>query len=314
MSLFEDTQIVAAEEIACGKLLTAFETSHNRDLVNSSDEELVLDDAGAGLSAVCHSARAVWAHFVCEELERHFSYDSATGEINKKVFFFTLVDIGCARSLNEHKVDLRPIARKLRKGLRGYNFIGVIEPGLYSHINAEVKSPCGSSCVSWHMHVLLWGISRKRAKRLVKRLNKSKKYIPLWPGQDGVFQRQVRKGEFPQALGYILKPAKSAYRLGRRRESTDANPSFIQYRSKLRPGERLTLYLQMRHLSLPETWIAGGKGSALLGMVKRRSRAAMRRFERSPVSAGSGDRRRSVVRCSSLLSIIRAAETRKPIL
>ncbi|WLA63490.1 hypothetical protein [Bradyrhizobium diazoefficiens] len=34
MSLFEDTQIVAAEEIACGKLLTAFETSHNRDLVN----------------------------------------------------------------------------------------------------------------------------------------------------------------------------------------------------------------------------------------------------------------------------------------
>jgi hypothetical protein len=311
MSLFEHTAIVAAEDASRSKLLAAFLTSHKRGLVNSGDEELVLDAEGAGLSAVCHSARICWAHFLCDELGRYFSYDDATKTTNKRVFFFTLVDVGCARSLDEHKVDLNPIARKLSKGLRGYNFIGVIEPGLYSHIDAE--SPYGPSCVSWHMHVLLWKTSRKHAKRLAKRLNKSKKYIPLSPGQDGVFQRQVREGELSQALGYILKPPKSAYRLGRRRESTDAKPSFIQYRSKLRPGERLTLYLQMRHLSLPEMWIAGGKGSALLGMVKRRSRAAVRRFERLS-NLGNADRRRSVLRHSSLLSTIHAAKSRKSIL
>lgn len=313
MSLFEDTQIVAAEEIACGKLLTAFESSHKRHLVDSGDAELVLDDAGANLSAVCYSARVCWAYFLCDELERYFEYDCASRTTNKKVFFFTLVDVSCARSLDERKIELRPILKRLGQGLMGHHFIGVVEPGLYSYIDPTLKNPAGTSCISWHLHVFLWGVSRKRAKRLAKDLNDSKQYIALSPGQDGAFQRQVREGELSQASGYILKPPTSAYRLGRRSESTEAKPSFIQYRSKLRPGERLTLYLQMRHLSLPETWIAGGKGSALLGMVKRRSRAAIRRFERL-ADLGRVDRRRSVLRHSSLLSSIHAAKSRKSIL
>ncbi|WP_157643023.1 hypothetical protein [Bradyrhizobium sp. WSM4349] len=313
MSLFEHTQIVAAEEIACRKLLSAFETSHKRNLVSSGDEELIVDSAGAGLSAVCLSARTCWAHFLCGELERYFAYNNATRATNQKVFFFTLVDISCARSRDERKIALKPIIRKLERGLKGRDFIGVLEPGLYSHIDARLKHPFGSSLVSWHLHVLVWGVSRNDVKRLARKLNKSKRYIPLSPGQDGVFQRGVREGELSRALSYIMKPPISAYRLGRRRESTDGKASFIQYRSNLRPGERLTLYLHMRHLSLPETWIAGGKGSALLGTVKRRSRAAIRRFERLS-DAGKADRRRSVFRHSSLLSTIRASEARKPIL
>lgn len=313
MSLFEHTQIVAAEEIAVQKLLSSFEASHKRHLVNSGDEELVLDDAGADLSAVCHSARICWAHFLCDELQRYFGYESATRSTNQKVFFFTLVEVSCARSLDEREISLKPIARKLQRGLTGRHFIGVIEPGLYSHINATLKNPFGSSCVSWHLHVLLWGVSRKRAKRLAKRLNKSGKYVALSPGQDGVFQRQVREGELARAFGYILKPPKSSYRLGSRQESTDAKPSFIQYSSRLRPGERLTLYLQMKHLSLPEIWIAGGKGSALLGTVKRRSWAAIRRSERLSDQGRIGCRR-SGPRHSSLFSTIRAAAPGKPIL
>ncbi|WP_445220464.1 hypothetical protein ACKWRH_10600 [Bradyrhizobium sp. Pa8] len=314
MNLFKHTEIVAAEEIACGKLLSAFEASPKRNLVNSGDEELVLDSAGAGLSAVCHSARICWAHFLCDELERYFAYGSATRATNQKVFFFTLADIGCARSLDQLKVNLKPIAQKLRKGLRGYDFIGVIEPGLYSHVDAAAKSPFGASCISWHLHVLLWGVSRKGAKRLAAGLNRSQRYVALSPGQDGVFQRQVREGELSRALGYILKPPKSAYRLGRRSKSIDAaEPSFIQYRSHLRPGERMTVYLHMRHLSLAETWIAGGEGSALLGMAKRRSRAAIRRFERLS-DLGQRDSRRSLPRYSSVLSMIAAAKIRKIIL
>ena len=108
MTLFEHTQIVAAEEIACKMLLSAFETSHKRNLVGSGDEELVLDSAGAGLSAVCHSARNCWAHFLCDELEKYFAYDSVSRVTNQRVFFFTLVDIECARSLDQLKVDLNP--------------------------------------------------------------------------------------------------------------------------------------------------------------------------------------------------------------
>ena len=75
----------------------------------------------------------------------------------------------------------------------------------------------------------------------------------------------------------------------------------------------MTLYLQMRHLSLPEMWVAGGRGSALLGTVKRRARAAIRRSERLSDHGKIGCRR-SVPRHSLLLSTILAAESRKPIL
>ncbi|OSI66508.1 hypothetical protein BSZ21_18750 [Bradyrhizobium canariense] len=66
---------------------------------------------------VCRSARICCAHFLCEELEPYFGYDNTTRTTDRKVFFFTLVDINCARSLNERKVDLKPIACKLQRGL-----------------------------------------------------------------------------------------------------------------------------------------------------------------------------------------------------
>ncbi|MHC2395049.1 hypothetical protein ACVMFA_007380 [Bradyrhizobium liaoningense] len=238
MTLFKHTKIEEAEDFAHGRLLNAFETSHKRHLVDSNDEDLVSADDGAGLSAVCHSARLCWARFLSRELACRFHYDVKTGAINGKVYFFTLVDVGCRRSVDEFEMDLKPIIRKLRSGIRDRSFIGVIEPGLYSHVSAADGMAPGE-CISWHLHVLLWGISRKRAKRLAAELNGSGKYVPLSPRQDGVSQRIVREGELSKALGYILKPPKCAYRLGLRSESIGSTePSFIQYRTELAPQIR----------------------------------------------------------------------------
>lgn len=136
MTLFKHTKIEEAEDFAHGRLLNAFETSHKRHLVDSNDEDLVSADDGAGLSAVCHSARLCWARFLSRELACRFHYDVKTGAINGKVYFFTLVDVGCRRSVDEFEMDLKPIIRKLRSGIRDRSFIGVIEPGLYSHVSA----------------------------------------------------------------------------------------------------------------------------------------------------------------------------------
>ncbi|MBR0939246.1 hypothetical protein [Bradyrhizobium jicamae] len=282
MTLFKHTGILAAEELATDELLKAFETSRKRHLIYSSDEDLVTANDGAQLSAVCQSARLCWAHYLCQELADHFDYDASDRTINQPVFLFTLVDISCARSSDELDVDLRPMIRHLRKGLRNRDYIGVIEPGLYSHVSAPGANLKQSKCISWHLHALVSGMTRKQAKHLVAELNSSGKYTPITPGQVGAHQCQVRKRELAGAIAYLLKPPKTAYRLGLRSESAvSAEPSHIQYRSELRPGERVSLYLQLRHLSLPDVWIAGGQGRRILGRVKRSCWAAIRRHERT---------------------------------
>lgn len=282
MPLFEDSGAYAAEQLATAELLEAFETSRKRHLIYADDEDLVLADDGANLSAVCCSGRLCWAYFLCNELASHFDYDVGDRTINQPVFLFTLVDISCARSSEELEVDLGPIINRLRKGLGDCNYVAVIEPGLYSHVTIPGANLKQSKCISWHLHALVWGMTRKKAKQLVAALNGSGKYTPVSPGQVGAHQRQVRERELASAVGYLLKPPKASYRLGLRTESVaSGEPRHIQYRSALRPGERLTLYLQLRHLSLPDLWIAGGEGGAILGRVKRRSRAAIRRHERT---------------------------------
>ncbi|WP_342712894.1 hypothetical protein AAFG13_18220 [Bradyrhizobium sp. B124] len=282
MTLFEHSGAAAAEQLATAELLEAFETSRKRHLIYADDEDLVLADDGANLSAVCHSGRLCWAHFLCSELANHFDYDVDDRTINQRVFLFTLVDISCARSSEELQVDLSPITRCLRKGLRDRSYIGVIEPGLYSHVNTPGANLKQSKCISWHLHALVWGMTRKDAKQLVAKLNGSRRYIPISPGQAGAHQRQVREYELASAVGYLLKPPRNSYRLGLRTESVASGEQrHIQYQSKLRPGERLTLYLQLKHLSLPDLWIAGKEGKAILGRVKHRSRAAIRRHERT---------------------------------
>jgi len=132
---------------------------------------------------------------------------------------------------------------------------------------------------------------REEATKLVDRLNRSGKYVPIAPGQTGADQVQVREDEFPETLAYLLKRPKYAYRLGLRRDSVaSGEPSHIQYSDPLRPGEHLMLYLHMRHLSLPDVWIAGGEGRKILANVKRRSWTAIRhernqggRYRRRPL-------------------------------
>jgi hypothetical protein len=281
MTLYKHTGFSAAETLALGKLFEAFETSHKRHLVDGSDEDLILSDDGAQLSAVCRSARLCWAYFLCEELASHLKYDVVDRNVDQPVFLVTLVDIKCARPSNRFRVDLRPIVRRLQKGLRDCNYVGVIEPGLYSHITIPGTNLNRSKCISWHLHALVWGISRKEATHLAAKLNRSAKYVPIAPGQTGVDQRQVRDGEFAPALAYLLKRPKYAYRLGLRRDLVASGElSHIQYRDPLRPGEHLTLYLQMKHLSLPNTWVAGGDARQILANVKRHCWTAIRRHER----------------------------------
>ncbi|MFK4488500.1 hypothetical protein [Bradyrhizobium sp. USDA 336] len=282
MSLFKHALIQQHEDDAVGELLIAFETSRKRHLVDEDDEDLVVSGDGASLSAVNSDARLCWAHFLCREMAGLLSYDDVFRSINQPVFLVTLVDIGCARASNEFNVDLKPMVRRLGKGLHDCNYIGLIEPGLYPYIATVGASLDRSQCVSWHLHALVWGIDAKRLKRLVAKLNRTKKYIPISPDQTGVDARRVRDGEFAETLAYLLKRPTMAYRLAKgEKPNSSGEIKFHQYEGNMRPGERLTSYLQMRHLSLPDLWIASGDGKKVLKATIRQCRMAIRRFERA---------------------------------
>lgn len=281
MTLFEHTCVQSDEEAALRRLFNAFETSRKRHLVDDYDQDLILSGDGANLSAVNRSARLCWAHFLCDELANHFKYSDVHRSINQPVFLFTLVDISCAIPSDEFQVDLAPMVQRLRKGLRHRDYIGVIEPGLYSHIATVGTNLNRSQCVSWHLHALVWGMDAKDVKRLATKLNRAKKYVPIAPDQSGVDARRVCDGEFAETLAYLLKRPKKAYRLAQRIDPDVAGEvTHRQYSSLLRPGEHLTAYLQMKHLSLFDTWVASGEGCTILETTKRRYHAAVRLHKR----------------------------------
>ncbi|MFB6418946.1 hypothetical protein [Bradyrhizobium tunisiense] len=170
MTLFEHARIERQEEAALGRLLKAFETSRKRHLVDEYDEDLILAGDGANLSAVNRSARLCWAYFLCRELERQLEYSCVSCTTNQPVFLVTLTDIRCARASSEVNVDLKPIARRLRRGLRRCNYIGVIEPGIYPYIATVGANLNRSQCISWHLHALVWGVSEKKVKQLADKL------------------------------------------------------------------------------------------------------------------------------------------------
>jgi hypothetical protein len=95
----------------------------------------------------------------------------------------------------------------------------------------------------------------------VRELNRSGNYIAITPSQTAADQRRVR--DLDHVVGYICKPPTSAYCIGIRKHDRYGNPCEPrpkQYRTDLRPGERVVLFRQMMHLKLPDLLIAGGKG------------------------------------------------------
>src|SRR5262249_43010842 len=145
-------------------------------------------------------------------------YRCDTGTINQEIVFVTVVDVRCARGAKQFGIDIRPIVRRLRRGLRGYNYIGLIEPGLYSNITKGHANLSRSRWTSWQLHALVWGVSQQEMKELIRRLNKSGEYIPITPEQMGAHGERAWEGGFSSLIGYMLKPPTFSYRVGVDRE------------------------------------------------------------------------------------------------
>ena len=51
--------------------------------------------------------------------------------------------------------------RRLQADLRGLDYIGIFEPGYYASLPSADGGP-GFQAISWHPHVLIWGVTHQQ--------------------------------------------------------------------------------------------------------------------------------------------------------
>jgi hypothetical protein len=169
--------------------------------------------------------------------------------------------------------DLDKLKRHIRRGLRGLTYFGMIDVAHYSNLAAGVNFTA-KKCLYWHFHAVVWGISEAAMKAHVRKLNKSRFFVPIADGFKGILVKRIRQGTLPKVVQYTLKSPVNAYRVWKY-EDVDTDgvvlPKFNQRKSTLRPSERIRLFNILKRMQLTDLMMSGGEARTVLAAVKRRS-------------------------------------------
>jgi hypothetical protein len=272
MWFFRQTGLRRQELVSGSKLESAIEESRQLSLDQRLQALQLLNADPRWLNAVSPQARIRWGEMVCEEFSNHFHLGPGNPEPDQRVFLVTLCDRRCCTSHQEKEIDISWFSRILRRGLRGLSYLGMIEPAYYVNVCPGTHVH-GKRLVSWHLHMIAWGESRKKMQNRIDRLNKQKILLPIADDLAAAHQKCISKGKLASKIAYILKAPKKAYRLYKWETiSPDGEiiPKFKQWKDDLRPGERLTVFRLMKDLYLDQLAVAGGEGADILRRMKRR--------------------------------------------
>jgi hypothetical protein len=147
--------------------------------------------------------------------------------------------------------------------------LGMLEPAYYVNVCPGTHAS-GKRMVSWHIHLICWGISPQEIKKRIKRLNDTPVYLPIADGLAAAHQKPSRGGNWLTSFATCSRPPpRKAYRLYRVERVTADGEIVLQKTSDLRPGERLTLLQLMQDMYLDRLALAGGQGADILRRAKR---------------------------------------------
>src|SRR4051812_26913656 len=170
MTFYRNTRIEYWQSRQQSSLRLAFEESRRRHTLSRGDRELLKPRFRYDLLAVNSFSRRIWGEVVSRELSRFFCEGGDGTTHNQDIYFVSLMDIACARSPEDRltEADLKLIKNRLRYGLRGCSFLGIIEPAYYVNLQHGVRY-AGKRCMFWHLHALVWGVSRKELKKHLRK-------------------------------------------------------------------------------------------------------------------------------------------------
>jgi hypothetical protein len=272
MWFFRQTGLRKQELVSGSKLELAIQESRQLSLDQRFQALQLLNADPRWMSAVSPGARVRLGELVCQEFSDHFHLGLDKPEPKRRIFLVTLCDRRCCTSHQEKEIDISRFIRILRRGLRGVSYLGMIEPAYYVNV-CQGTHVHGKRLVSWHLHLIAWGISSREMKKRISGLNKSGVLLPIADGLAAAHQKCISRGKLADKVCYILKAPKKAYRLYKYEQVTADGEIILRFRQKkddLRPGERLTLFRLMQNLYLDHLAVAGGQGAEILRRVKRR--------------------------------------------
>jgi hypothetical protein len=215
----------------------------------------------------------IWGKAISDQIADCFCRDDGI-EQDRRIYLVTLVHADCVTAISDTAPCIKGFLDYLRSGLRGYSYLGAIEPAYYSNVQAGIGARASQrKCVFWHLHVLLWGVTARECRQLVKKLNLSGRYQPIIQGFKGVHRKLIKHGDLPVVTGYIFKPPHLGYRLWQTswEEYGRLATRLHQNTSLLRPGERINLFCAMSGLYLDRLALAGGEGVPLLAAARKQA-------------------------------------------
>lgn len=214
-----------------------------------------------------------------EIVERRFG-EMVEGELpeNAELAMVTLTPRQSAVSIGEAEThDTAALANWTRHTLNGFNFIGMVEAGLFGNFRMGVDGK-PERVVHFHVHCIVWGFRRPNLTRLKHRINSEEE--ALYAGGKPMHIRHIKRRRWKQDLRYPFKGQLTDYRLSQvtvpeliERTGKVANTpiwSFCQYSYPMRPGEMVRMVRVMASRTLDNLILAGGpEGNALCTAIRR---------------------------------------------
>jgi hypothetical protein len=279
MSFFSSSGILSQEQRSDRQLHRAFQESRRRHSIAHQDRQLLNAGSRRDLCSVNRFARIRWGQAVCQEFQDFFGLDDHHPFPKRQLFFVTLTQVSCCTPPDKNFVEIPRFNNLLRKGLVGLSYIGMVEPALYVNVAPGTRLRW-KRAVSWHLHAICWGESRKKMQNRFGRLNKEGVYRSIIDSQLGAHQKEIpskflangKRTFLADKLRYMLKSPRKAYRIYKTNRVTsdgEVVPCFRQKKSELRKGDRITLFHLMKRLYLDELAVAGADGTAMLRRIKK---------------------------------------------
>lgn len=273
MNLSETLKHFRRQEKQAGELLLDAVCRGNKK--NSHTHQVLISGNPLYLLAVNTKARIKWGTLLIRELFDYFKIPITESDPKVGVFFVTLANKSLITSTQPQQIDLELFKRKLAARMRGLNYIGMIEPAFYYNAFDATEQKT-TPLVSWHGHFLVWGISRRRLSRTIKKLNA--KMEAIMPDFAAAHWKRVEISKFGQKICYLTKSPRKEYSVGKYTAPRENGAPHYKHNSReIRPGTRLKLFHLLRHMYLDKQTMAGGDGVKILQQTKS---SALRGYRR----------------------------------
>lgn len=231
------------------------------------------------LPACNYTARIEFARIATDHVTR-FTNSLPRSE---PVFWVTLIRDTYTVPYDEAAaLNLFKLQQWVRAELLGCSFVGMVEAALYTNAN-EVR-PGWKRAISWHTHLLVWGVTKQRMREIRDSINV--RFRTLIPGAKPAHFRLLRPEEIEGQALYMMKAPVNEYRIiTKMREAKDPNTrkivreptgAFRSRKYQLGPGDLTRMANLLAGKSLDGLAFAAGDGKKLLTGIKFEARAAER--------------------------------------